>query len=126
MYGGIHLQELLATRDEKLIKEFFGDVSWRILPPDAPKSDKFVADMVFSRLDHDMFPGDTVAHGHIYNDNRGIFLDGDKVRTSTVKEIFELNGETFIETRNTLYRLIEQPERPASIEIPTMSKLGGF
>lgn len=118
MYGGINLQDLLEAREPNLVKEFFGDISWRVLPLDAKPEDKFVAEMVFGRLDHDMFPGSTVAHGHIYNDSRGIFRDGDRVRTSTVKQIVEIDGELYIETRNTMYKLIERPERtePACID----------
>lgn len=124
MYGGINLNELIALdfEDKRLTREFFGDSSWRVLPLDALQSDKFVAEMVFSRLDHEMFPGSTVAHGYIYNDSRGIFCDGDRVRTSTVKQIVEIDGETYIETRNTMYKLIEAPVRQEPIEIPSMSK----
>lgn len=106
MFNAIDLNELIATGDQKLIAEFFGDSSWRILPLDALPEDKFVADMKFRSLDKDMFPGHTVAHGNIYNDSRGIFRDGDPVRTSTVKQMFSVNGEHFIETRNTIYRLV--------------------
>lgn len=122
MYGAISLDELFEARDVNLVKEFFGDSSWRILPLDAAPADKFVAEMVFGRLDHDMFPGSTVAHGHIYNDSRGIFRDGDRVRTSTVKQIVEIDGVTYIETRNTMYKLIEQPERPAPVCIDTIMR----
>lgn len=110
MYGGIHLEELFEARDPNLVKEFFGDSSWRILPLDAKPADKFVAEMVFSRFDDLMFPGHTVAHGHIYNDSRGIFRDGEPVRTSTVKQVVEIDGEKYIETRNTMYKLIDKPE----------------
>jgi hypothetical protein len=109
MYGGISLDELFDARDPNLVKEFFGDSSWRILPLDAKPEDKFVAEMVFSRLDDQMFPGHTVAHGRIYNDSRGIFMDGDPVRTSTVKQVVQIDGETYIETRNTMYKLINAP-----------------
>lgn len=91
-----------------LTREILEGMSWRILPLDALPEDKFVADMVFNSLDTKMFPGHTVAHGCIYNDSRGIFRDGDPVRTSTVKQLFTVNGEHFIETRNTIYRLIEK------------------
>lgn len=109
MYGGIDLNELVNSGDTNLVKEFFGDSSWRILPLDAKPEDKFVAEMVFERLDDQMFPGHTVAHGHIYNDSRGIFLDGERVRTSTVKQVVEFEGELYIETRNTMYKVIDQP-----------------
>lgn len=91
-----------------LIKELTGGSSWRILPLDALPEEKFVADMVFKALDTKMFPGHTVAHGFIYNDSRGIFPDGAPVRTSTVKQIFTVGNEHFIETRNTIYRLIDK------------------
>lgn len=122
MYGGIHLDELLNCVDINLVKEFFGDSSWRILPADARPADKFVAEMVFHRLDTDMFPGSTVAHGYVYNDSRGIFRDGDRVRTSTVKQIVEIDGEVYIETRNTMYKLIKQPERTAPVCIDTIMR----
>ncbi len=108
MNSGIQLDELFEARNPNLVKEFFGDSSWRILPVDAKPEDKFVAEMVFERLDNEMFPGSTVAHGFIYNDSRGIFLDGDRVRTSTVKQIVEIDGDTYIETRNTMYKLVDK------------------
>jgi hypothetical protein len=122
MYGAINLNDLINCGDVRLIQEFFGDSRWRILPLDTKPEDKFVAEMVFGRLDHDMFPGSTVAHGHIYNDSRGIFRDGDRVRTSTVKRIVEIDGELYIETRNTMYKLIEQPERQAPVCINTIMR----
>lgn len=110
MFGAVDGQLLLDLgKEDKLVREFFGDSSWRILPLDAKPEDKFVAEMVFNRLDTEMFPGSTVAHGRIYNDSRGIFVDGEVVRTSTVKQIVEIDGETYIETRNTMYRLIKEP-----------------
>jgi hypothetical protein len=96
MFGAVDLNEIM--KDDVLTREFFGDSSWRILPLDAKPAD------------HDMFPGSTVAHGNIYNDSRGIFLDGDRVRTSTVKQVVDIDGETYIETRNTMYKLIDKPE----------------
>lgn len=96
---------------------FEQDDSWRILPLDAAPEDKFVADMVFKCLDNEMFPGHTVAHGYIYNDSRGLFRDGDKVRTSSVKRVVEIAGATYIETRNTMYKLIEPPARQESLQI---------
>lgn len=110
MFGAIGLDEIINCGDVNLVKEFFGDSSWRILPLDAAPADKFVAEMVFSRLDDEMFPGSTVAHGYVYNDSRGIFLDGDRVRTSAVKQVVEIDGEMYIETRNTMYKLIDKPE----------------
>lgn len=89
-----------------LTREILEGSSWRMLPLDALPEDKFVADMVFDSLDTNMFPGHTVAHGFVYNDSRGIFNDGCPVRTSTVVRIFSVEGEQFIETRNTIYRLI--------------------
>lgn len=91
-------------------REMIEGSSWRILPKDALPEDKFVADMVFKSLDSTMFPGSTVAHGYIYNDSRGIFGDGNPVRTSTVKQIFTVGDEHFIETRNTIYRLITKEQ----------------
>ena len=110
MFGAIGIEEILNCPDKNLTKEFFGDNSWRVLPLDALPSEKFVADMVFGSLDSEMFPGDIVAHGRVYNDSRGIFFDGEKVRTSTVKQIVEVDGVVYIETRNTMYRLIDKPE----------------
>lgn len=96
----------MSSTESKLLSEILGDSSWRILPLDALPEDKFVADMKFRSLDTVMFPGHTVAHGYIYNDSRGIFADGETVRTSTVKRMFTVGNEHFIETRNTIYRLI--------------------
>lgn len=106
----IGLEEILNCGDKNLVKEFFGDSSWRILPLDAAPEDKFVAEMVFGRLDDQLFPGSVVAHGYVYNDSRYIFSDGDAVRTSTVKQIVEIDGEIYIETRNTMYKLIDKPK----------------
>ena len=89
-----------------LTKEILEGNTWRILPLDALPEDKFVADMVFKTLDTYQFPGHTVAHGFIYNDSRGIFPDGSPVRTSPVARIFEVDGVQFIETRNTIYKII--------------------
>lgn len=96
----------MAAPETEFLKEIMGDTSWRILPLDTLPEDKFVADMKFRALDKEMFPGHTVAHGYIFNDSRGIFRDGDTVRTSTVVRMFSVDGEHFIETRNTIYRLI--------------------
>ena len=109
MFGAVGIEEILNCPDENLTKEFFGDRSWRVLPLDALPSEKFVADMVFDSLDFEMFPGDVVAHGRIYNDSRGIFFDGERVRTSSVKQIVEVGGQMYVETRNTMYRLIDKP-----------------
>lgn len=89
-----------------LTREILEGSSWRVLPLDALPSEKFVADMVFDSLDTTMFPGHTVAHGFIYNDSRGVFRDGDPVRTSTVANIWMVNDTYFIETRNTIYKII--------------------
>lgn len=119
MFGGIDLNELIALdyEDKRLTREFFGDSSWRVLPLDAKPEDKFVADMVFKCLDTEMFPGHTVAHGYIYNDSRGLFRDGDKARTSSVKRVVEIDGATYIETSTTMYKLIEPPARQESLQI---------
>lgn len=111
MYSGINLNDLIELGDEKLTREFFGDSSWRILPLDATPEDKFVAEMVFNCFDDQMFPGSTVAHGYIYNDSRGIFYDGSPVRTSAVKQVVEVDGELYIETRNTMYKVISKPTK---------------
>lgn len=108
MYGAIDLNELIMSGDVNLVKEFFGDSSWRILPEDALPEDKFVAEMRFGRFDTEMFPGSTVAHGHIFNDSRGIFLDGDRVRTSAIKATYVIDGQPYIETRNTVYKVINK------------------
>lgn len=111
MFGAVNLSDIIALgKDDPLYKEFFGDVSWRVLPEDALPEDKFVCDMVLERLDSNLFPGSTVAHGRAYNDSRGVFYDGCPVRTSTVKAIYEKDGHQYVETRNTMYRLIEEPK----------------
>lgn len=107
MFNATSLQDILALgEDDPLYKEFFGDISWRILPEDALPEDKFICDMKLTRLDSQMFPGSTVAHGYAYNDSRGVFYDGCPVRTSTIVGIYEKDGSTYVETRNTMYRLI--------------------
>lgn len=94
--------------EQNLLKEIFEGSEWRVLPEDALPVDKFVAEIRFSRFDTDMFPGSTVAHGHIFNDSRGIFQDGDRVRTSAVKRVVEVDGEVYIETRNTMYKVLNR------------------
>lgn len=89
-----------------LTREILEGSAWRILPLDAKPEDKFVAEMRLNRLDSDMFPGHTVAHGNVFNDSRGIFPDGERVRTSTIVRIFNVDGDDYIETRNTLYKMI--------------------
>lgn len=89
-----------------LTREILEGSSWRVLPLDAKPEDKFVAEMELIALDSNMFPGHTVAHGYVRNDSRGIFFDGERVRTSSIARIFEVDGVEFIETRNTLYKMI--------------------
>lgn len=65
------------------------------------------------------FPnGKSVYTGQIYNDRHthGLhpFRDGNSVRTSFVEAEFEVNGEKFIETMNTTYKVIK--------DAPTVSK----
>lgn len=100
----------LDTEDYRLVgnltREILEGSSWRMLPLDTLPADKFVADMVFDCFDDIIFPGVTVARGFIYNDSRGIFYDGDPVRTSTVVRVFSVDGQQFIETRNTIYKII--------------------
>lgn len=110
------LEKLQELGNQHLTREFFGDTSWRILPMDAAPEDKFVAEMIFRRLDDQMFPGNTVAHGYIYNDSRGIFADGGPVRTSLVKQIVEIDGQLYIETRNTMYKILN----PEAVESPNV------
>lgn len=107
MHNAIDLSQIIALgEDDPLYKEFFGDISWRVLPEDAMPEDKFVCDMKLDYLNPNMFPDCTVAHGYAYNDSRGVFYDGCPVRTSAIKGIYEKDGHTYIETRNTMYRLI--------------------
>jgi hypothetical protein len=89
-----------------LTREILEGSGWRMLPLDTLPENKFVADMVFDTFDIHMFPGHTVARGFIYNDSRGIFYDGDPVRTSTVARVFSVDDQQYIETRNTIYKII--------------------
>lgn len=93
---------------DNLVREHFTGSEWRILPMDALPSEKHVASMWFDSFDDKMFPGHTVAHGFIYNDSRGIFEDDSPVRTSSVKQVVEVEGEFYIETRNTMYHVINK------------------
>ena len=93
---------------DNLVREHFTGSDWRMLPLDALPSEKHVAEMRFDCFDDKMFPGHTVAHGLIYNDSRGIFEDGDPVRTSTVKQVVVVDDEVYIETRNTMYIVINK------------------
>lgn len=95
---------------ENLVREHFTGSAWRTLPLDAFPEEKHVAEMRFDCFDDKMFPGHTVAHGRIYNDSRGIFDDGDPVRTSTVKQVVVVDDEVYIETRNTMYKVINKEE----------------
>lgn len=93
---------------DNLARERYTGSEWRILPVDALPSEKHVAEMMFDCFDSKMFPGHTVAHGRIYNDSRGIFEDGDPVRTSTVKNVLQIADTVYIETRNTMYKVINK------------------
>lgn len=95
---------------QNIIREELLGSDWRILPSDALPSEKHVAEMMFSRFDDEMFPGSTVAHGCIFKDSRGIFKDGEKVRTSTVKQVVVVDDEVYIETRNTMYKIINKED----------------
>lgn len=93
---------------DNLIREHFTGSEWRILPLDALPEEKYVAEMQFDSFDDTLFPGDTVARGRIYNDSRGIFDDGDPVRTSTVKQVVVVGDDVYIETRNTMYKILNK------------------
>ena len=87
-----------------LTREILEGAGWRILPKDAAPTEKFRADMGLISIGK--FPeGENYARGYIVNDSRGIFPDGEIIRTSVIKDIYEVDGETIIETRNTLYRV---------------------
>lgn len=88
-----------------MTREILEGAHWRILQKDAAPADKFRADMELICIG-EFSEGDQFARGLIWNDSRGIFFDGEVVRTSVIKDIYEVDGETFIETRNTLYRVI--------------------
>lgn len=94
------------SRVEAEMLELFGK-SWRILPLDAKPEDKFRADMVLASY-HDFPSGAMSAYGYIYNDSRELFHDGQDIRTSAIKNVYREEGVTYIETRNTIYRLIEK------------------
>lgn len=96
------------SRVESEMLEMFGK-SWRILPLDAEREDKFRADMVLLSYHHFSSGAGVSAYGYIYNDSRELFHDGQDVRTSVVKNVFAEGGFTYIETRNTVYRVIEKP-----------------
>lgn len=87
-----------------LTREYLEGAQWRIKPIDALPSDKFKVKMQL--IDIGIFPdGGHYARGKIYEDGRGIFLDGEIVRTWVIKDIYEGDGEVFIETRNTVYQI---------------------
>lgn len=80
--------------------------SWRILPLDAKPEDKFTAEMVFQSI-YAIGIDTFVATGYVYNDSRGVFRDGDPVRTSPIKNVYRgEDGKEYIETRNTIYKMI--------------------
>jgi hypothetical protein len=88
-----------------LEKELHG-MEWRILPLDAKPEDKFNADMVFESI-YAIGVDTYVATGYVYSDSRGVFPDGSPVRTSPIKNVYaEANGTQYIETRNTIYKII--------------------
>lgn len=99
-------EDYSEVKMSNLVREILEGSQWRCLPLDTLPENKFVAEMVFDSLDTVLFPGHTVARGFIYNDSRGIFCDGDPVRTSTVVNIYEVDGTRYIETRNTIYKII--------------------
>lgn len=81
------------------------DRSWRILPLDAKPEDKFTAEMVFESI-YAIGVDTFVATGYIYNDSRNLFPDGSPVRTSPIKDVYAQDGQQYIETRNTMYKII--------------------
>ena len=86
-------------------KELQG-MEWRILPLDAKPEDKFNADMVFESI-YAVGVDTFVATGYVYNDSRSVFPDGAPVRTSAIKNVYrDEAGTNFIETRNTIYKII--------------------
>jgi hypothetical protein len=46
--------------------------------------------------------------GTIYDDSRGKFPDGTDIRSSTVVNDYHEGGVRFIETRNSIYEVIEE------------------
>lgn len=49
-----------------------------------------------------------VAYGTIFNDSKGRFVDGSKIRTSAIENIIVNDkGEMFIETLNTMYKVLK-------------------
>lgn len=48
-----------------------------------------------------------IAYGKIFNDSKQRFVDGTEVRTSTIGDIVEVNGKSYIQTRNTTYLMSE-------------------
>lgn len=87
------------------LQEYVESQQWRIKPLDANVDDMFRADMVLVGVSS-AGEGSLYARGYIFNDSRDLFDDGEVVCTSTIKEIREVEGVRYIETRNTLYRVI--------------------
>lgn len=77
---------------------------------------KFRADLI---LDHVLsvearkgvdyeYPAYQVAVGYVYNDtDRNCFINGAHIRTSPIVRIYGLGGEIFMETKNTVYRILK-------------------
>ena len=49
--------------------------------------------------------GNLVALGDIYDDEKGRFVDGAYIRTSSIVEQYEEDGKKYIKTRNSTYEL---------------------
>lgn len=90
---------------EALIKEYGTHAEWRILPVGAPVADKHKADLHLIRFGT-FASGEEYAYGLIFNDSRHLFLDNTDVRTSMIVDKYEIDGVKYVETRNTLYKLI--------------------
>ncbi|WYV99378.1 hypothetical protein NoPa_00039 [Pseudomonas phage vB_PpuM-NoPa] len=90
---------------EALIKEYTTHAEWRILPEGAKREDKHQADLHLMRFGTFQSGGE-YAYGLIFNDSRFLFPDNSDVRTSIIVDKYEVDGVKYIETRNTIYKLI--------------------
>lgn len=90
---------------EAIEKELATSGEWRILPKDALLSEKHRADLDLRHVSTSN-AGFDFAVGFVYNDSRMLFPDGSSIYTSAIKDRFEIDGVKYIETRNTLYKII--------------------
>lgn len=78
------------------------------------------AELLITDRVHYEVTGRTILFGRIFNDTHTHgyhpFADGRSIRTSFVEKEYELDGVKYVQTNNTLYKVID--DAPAEIKQP--------